>query len=281
MRLGILLAIAFLLLPLGISEREFMATAEPQPEVKPIAQIPETNFAKYFQELGITGSVLIYDLKNNRYHQNNSQRDRTEFLPASTFKILNALIALETGVIADQNQVFTWDGKQREIPEWNKDLSAKEAFKLSAVWYYQVIARRIGWQRMQEWIEKVGYGNQSIGKKEEIDRFWLEGDLRITPQAQVDFLRRLYQNDLPFSARSLSLVKEMMVVEQTPNYTIRAKTGWVGFGSDRTQIGWYVGYVEKGDRVYIFATNIDITDPKDGKKRGEITRRCLEAIGAL
>ncbi len=240
------------------------------------------DLGRNFQELGVEGSIMIYDLNNARVFQHNPQRNTKAFLPASTFKILNSLIALETGVIFDEIAILTWDGIQRKIPEWNRDLNMREAIKLSAYWFYQVLARRVGHERMQKWVSQVGYGNQNIGSKEDIDKFWLRGELRITPQEQVQFLQRLYKNDLPFNKRSLSLVKEMMVVEQTPDYTIRGKTGWVGFDDGvNPQIGWFVGYLEKGKNVYFFATNIDIHNLQDPSARIKLTRLCFKDLGLL
>lgn len=240
------------------------------------------DFGRHFREMAVEGSIIIYDLKNERFSEHNPQRNITAFPPASTFKILNSLIALETGAIADEIAVLTWDGIEREIPQWNRDLNMKEAFKLSAVWFYQVLARRVGYARMQEWVSKAAYGNQKIGDREDIDKFWLDGELRISPEEQIQFLRRLYDNKLPFSEKSIAIVKDIMINEKTPEYTIRAKTGWFGFGNDAiANIGWYVGYVETGDNVYFFATNIDIRDEKDGAARIQLTRRCLQDMGVL
>ncbi|MBW4422786.1 MAG: class D beta-lactamase [Myxacorys californica WJT36-NPBG1] len=240
------------------------------------------DFAQHFRELGVEGSILIYDLNNDRIFQHNPQRNTTAFLPASTFKILNSLIALETGVISNDIAVLTWDGIQRKLPEWNRDLNMREAIKLSAYWFYQVLARRVGYDQMQKWVTQVKYGNQKIGSQDDIDKFWLEGELRITPQEQIQFLRRFYNNELPFSKRSLSMVKDMMIMEQTPDYTIRGKTGWVGFVGDVTpQIGWLVGYLEKGKNVYFYATNIDIRNKKDPSARMELTRRCFKELAVL
>jgi beta-lactamase class D len=259
------------------------AFTQPTPTIQNSTEIPQSiDFGRHFQELGVKGSILIEDLKQNRTYQYNPQRNATAFLPASTFKILNSLISLETGVISDELQVLTWDGIQRQIPAWNRDLNMREAIKLSAVWFYQVLARRVGYERMQKWVTKVGYGNSKIGGKKDIDRFWLQGELRITPQEQIQFLRRLYKNELPFSERSLSIVKDILIVEKTPDYTIRAKTGWVGFeGMAKPEIGWYVGYLEKGDNIYFFATNIDMQSRKDASVRIELTRRCFQDLGLL
>lgn len=241
--------------------------------------VRDPNFKRHFQELGVEGSIMIYDLNNNRTYQHNPQRNQTAFLPASTFKILNSLISLETQVIPNELAILTWDGIERKLPEWNRDLNMKEAIKVSAVWFYQVLARRVGHAQMQQWITKIGYGNQQIGEKQDIDKFWLEGKLQITPQSQIQFLRRLYKGDLPFSKRSISTVKDIMIVEQTPDYVIRGKTGTID--NRKSSIGWYVGYLEKGKNTYLFATNIDIRTKSDGAARKELTRRCLKDLVLL
>jgi beta-lactamase class D len=240
-------------------------------------------FGRHFQELGIEGSIVIYDLNKDRVYQHNPQRNNTAFLPASIFKILNSLIALETKVIPNELAILTWDGIPRSVPEWNRDLNMREAIKFSAVWFYQVLARRVGHDRMQQWVERVDYGNRKIGTKEYIDKFWLEGDLRITPEEQIKFLRRLYNNDLPFSAKSIATVKDILVLEQTPDYTLSGKTGWVGFETQKTipQVGWFVGYLEQNKNVYFFATNIEMHNKKDAKVRIDLTRRCLKDLALL
>lgn len=247
-----------------------------------IVATKSVDFSKHFRDLKVAGSILIYDRDRQLTYQHNLQRNTTAFLPASTFKILNSLIALETKVIPDELAILTWDGIERELPEWNRDLNMKEAIKLSAVWFYQVLARRVGFDRMQKWVADVGYGNQQIGTKTDIDKFWLSGKLRITPQAQIQFLRRLERGELPFSKRSMAIVKNILIEEQTPDYTLRGKTGWAGFGSKtEPQIGWYVGYLERGKNVYFFATNIDIRTKTDPAARKELTRRCFRDLGLL
>lgn len=236
-------------------------------------------FGQHFRDLGVDGSITIYDLRRDRWYEHNPQRNQTAFVTASTFKILNSLIALESQAIADTNTVLPWDGISREFPGWNQDLTMREAIKVSAVWFYQILARRVGYERMKYWIDRVGFGNQEIGQPDEIDRFWLAGPLKITPREQVQFLSRLYLNQLPFSERTTTMVKEIMVVDQTPSYIVRAKTGWAM--QLKPNIGWYVGYVEQGSGVYLFATNLDLPEPKLATARKEVTYRCLKTLGLL
>lgn len=232
-----------------------------------------------FRDLGVDGSILIYDKNNDRFYEHNSSRNTTAFFPASTFKIFNALVSLETGVIPDDVAVLTWDGIKREIPAWNRDTNLRQAFKDSTVWFYQVLARKIGHQRMQQFIDKVGYGNRQIGTPEQIDRFWLEGPLQITPKQEIEFLQRLESNNLPFSERTLDLVKDIMIVERTPAYTLRGKTGWAN--SVTPNFGWFVGYLQQNNNVYFFATNMKIASANDAPKRLEVTRRSLKVLGLL
>jgi beta-lactamase class D len=241
----------------------------------PISTLQNIDFSRHFQNLGVEGSILIYDSNKDRTYQHNPQRNAKQFLPASTFKILNSLIALDKKVIADEKAILTWDGIERQIPEWNRDLNMREAIKLSAVWFYQVLARRVGHEHMQKMVAQVSYGNQTIGGKEDIDKFWLEGKLRITPQQQIQFLRRFAKNDLPFSGKTISVVKDIITTKKTPEHTMYGKTGLVG------QIGWHVGYLEQGKNTYFFATNIEIRNKKDAASRVELTRLCLKDLALL
>ena len=238
-------------------------------------QIQKIDFESHFQNLGIEGSIIIYDLNGNIFYRHNLERNQTAFLPASTYKIPNSLIALETGVIQSDVDVLTWDGIERDLPQWNQDLNLRLAFKYSAVWFYQILARRIGHQKMQDYVSKIKYGNQNIGAAADIDNFWLSGELRITPQQQINFLRRLYQNELPFTQKNIDLVKDIAIAEQTSDYILRAKTGLTD------EIGWYVGYLEQNDNVYFFATNIEAVDLKDYTVRSQVTKLCLRDLGLL
>jgi beta-lactamase class D len=239
------------------------------------------NLGQAFQELGVDGSIAIFDKNNNRFYEHNRDRNTTAFFPASTFKILNALISLETGVIRDDVEVLTWDGIQREFPSWNRDTNLRQAFKDSTVWFYQVLARKNGHERMQKFVEQVNYGNRQIGASDRVDHFWLDGPLQITPKQEIEFLQRLERNDLPFSQRAIELVKDIMIIERTPEYTLRGKTGWVTSTSTSPKVGWFVGYLERSNNVYFFATNITMPSAKDAPKRLEMTRHSFKALGLL
>ncbi len=213
-------------------------------------------FKKYYDQFNVEGSFVLYDPQSDKYIFYNKEHFEQSYSPASTFKICNSLIGLETGVIKDENFVIAWDSVTRQNPNWNTDQDLKTAFKNSTVWYYQELARRVGGQRMKYWLDKVNYGNNDTSGG--IDKFWLTGGLRISPKQQIDFLKRLHDNQLPFSQRSMDIVKKIMIVKDTLNYVIRAKTGWGG--QDSKDIGWYVGYLEKKEKVYYFVNCIQSAD---------------------
>lgn len=235
------------------------------------------DFGKYFQQAGVKGSFILYDLNKDLYLIYNTKRANTRFIPASTFKIFNSLVALETGAVRDENEVIKWDGVKREFPEWNQDQTMRTAIKYSSVWFYQELARRIGQEQMQRYITLANYGNQDISGG--IDLFWLQGGLRISPKEQIDFLVKLYQNNLPFSQRSIRIVKDILINEKTNDYVLRGKTGWAT--SSKPQVGWYVGYLERGSNAYFFAINLDITKPDDTKARINITKSILRDMGLI
>lgn len=224
-----------------------------------------------FLQYGINGCFILHDLTRDTTIIYNKSRVNQAFLPASTFKILNSLIVLECGAIRDVDEVIPWDSIDRPIPTWNRDHTMRSAIKFSVVWFYQEMARKIGVERMQKWVDTVGYGNQNIGK--EIDNFWLAGDLRITPMEQVTFLKKLILEELPFKKANILAVKEILIEDQNDQYIVRAKSGWADFGQG---IGWYVGYIEIRGNTFIFVNNIDINKNEDARARKSIAKEVLD-----
>ena len=222
-------------------------------------RIPRNDLSKFFTEFQVRGGILVYDQSEDTYYVCNQERSVLPFLPASTFKIFNSLVALETGAVKDVDEVLKWDGKERMREQWNQDLNMRQAMEYSAVWFYQEMARRIGAESMEKWVKEAGYGNQNIGG--DLDMFWLNGELRITQQQQLQFLQKLYNNELPFSEKTMEQVKEIMLVEEGEGFKLFGKTGWAS--SVEPNIGWFVGYLEKGENVYFFATNFSSSEPDD------------------
>lgn len=225
-----------------------------------------------FEKRMISGCFILYDLEEDTSMIYNVERSEQMFLPASTFKILNSLIALECEVVKDELEVIKWDGKKRQISVWNQDHNMKSGIKYSVVWFYQELARRIGEDRMQAYVDSVQYGNRQIGKH--IDDFWLVGDLRISPKQQIEFLKKLIAEDLPFQKNNIKVVKEILVEDSNETYVFRAKTGWADYG---TPVGWYVGYIELKGKTYVFANNLEIRGNQDARARKEIAKEIFKS----
>jgi beta-lactamase class D len=226
----------------------------------------------FFGELGVKGVFVLSSSKNAHIRSNDPARATRAYLPASTFKVANSLIGLETGVVSDDSQVFVWDGKEREFSAWNQNHTLQSAFENSVVPVYQVIARQIGQQRMQHWVNELDYGNKDISGAQ--DGFWLDGGLRISAAEQIELLTRLDRRQLPLSKRSQDIVVEIMKMAQTEDYTLRGKTGWVS--ATQPQLGWWIGWLEmKGETLY-FALNMDVMKPEDLPLRKQIGLSILQ-----
>ena len=169
-------------------------------KVAPSPTMTGIDIGRRFRERGVVGTFVLRDVQDDSVLVHNPSRAEEAFSPASTFKIPNSLISLEVGAVEDENETLKWDGVKRPIEAWNKDHNMRSAITASTVWFYQEMARRVGEKRMKEWIERIGYGNRDISGG--IDQFWLSGKLRITAHQQIEFLRRLQANDLPFSERT-------------------------------------------------------------------------------
>ncbi|MGB1015227.1 MAG: penicillin-binding transpeptidase domain-containing protein, partial [Nannocystaceae bacterium] len=154
-----------------------------------IEVIVDTQASQIFRDHGFEGAFVLFDPANAIRREVNPEAAGIGHLPASTFKVPNTLIGLETGVIPDVTFSLPWDGKHRSVKPWNRDHDLASAMKYSVVWFYQEVARRIGESRMQQWVDRFAYGNRNIGGG--IDEFWLAGELRISAREQVDFLARL------------------------------------------------------------------------------------------
>ena len=252
----------------------------------------QVDFARPFEEFGISGSITLYDYRAKMYLSSDLEDSQVTTLPASTFKILNSLIALETGVISSLQDTVRWPGstdhdKYGYRPDIYRDLSVAEAFRLSAGWVYVELAKKIGKEQYLDYLAKVGYGNGNLSI-DDAD-FWNFGDFAVSPAEQIELLLGVYKETLPFRKSSFTALKQVMIVEETDEYTLRAKTGWTRDGNQDT--GWWIGYVESQVNVYFFATRIVrkregetqrfATYNKYGPCRKEITYTILRQLGAL
>ncbi len=238
----------------------------------------DNDLKKYFDSSNVDGCFSLLDNAQGEITLYNMKLDTQRVLPASTFKIVNSLIGLETGKITDEKMVIKWDSVKRWNEDWNKDLSMEEAFKVSAVPYYQEVARRIGRDTMKLWIDSLHYGNMDISGP--IDSFWLNNTLKISPDEQLGLVNKLYFDQLPFSKRAQQIVRDVMLQEDNTLYKLSYKTGW-GFDENGSSIGWVVGWIEENRHVYLFVTEVRSTDKNIdmSKVRMKITKGILSELG--
>lgn len=233
--------------------------------------------AGLFSQQRLDGTIVISSLHNGNNFIHNDLRANQRFPIASTFKIMNTLIAVEENAISGKDEVLKWDGNIYDFPDWNHDQTLESAFKVSCVWCFQELARRVGAEKYRGYLRKTAYGEL----REPFDEttFWLDGSLQISAIEQINFLKKVYLRTLPFSAHSYETLRQVMLVEQTPSYTMWAKTGWAG--RVKPQVGWYVGYIETPQDVWFFATNIEVRDKQDLPLRQQLTRDALKAKGVI
>lgn len=244
----------------------------------------QPGWAGIFEAAEAGGTIAVLDERGGerRHLAHNLERAGQRYIPASTFKVPHALFALDAGVVRDEFQVFEWHGEKRWMAAWNRDQDLRSSMRNSVVWVYQHFAREIGEARERGYLERIDYGNADPSGG--IEPFWIESDLGISALEQIEFLSKLYYNELPFKVEHQRLVKDIMIneagYEWTREWILRAKTGW-GTITD-PDIGWWVGWVERPDGPVFFAINIDMPNGiDDAPKRTQIAREVLQRIGAL
>lgn len=242
--------------------------------------VPE--FQTIIDSAKVNGAILIYNLQEDRYYSNDFKWANNGHLPASTFKIPNSIIALETGIVEDDSTIFYWDGEKRGNKNWEQNLIFKDALQYSCVPCYQEVAKNIGVKRMRKYLDLFNYGSIKVDSTN-IDMFWLEGESRINQFEQIDFLMNFHQSNLSISKRTESVMKRMMVIDENDNYKVSGKTGW-SYSNEKDN-GWFVGYIESDQKLYFFATNIEPTEQFDinlfAKTRTEVTYEALKQMRVI
>jgi len=287
MRLRVIFLTALLLLAaLGCATRTGAGSVVNATQTQPSATMTQPDLASYFKPYP-SGAFVLYDLKRDAYVRYNEARCRERFSPYSTFKIPNSLIGLDAGVITDAEFRIKWDEKKYPafnrdtlpFSAWWQDQTLRTAFKRSVVWYYRELALKVGEKRMKEYVDKLDYGNEDASGP--LNGFWLNSSLKISADEQVEFLKRLHKEELPVAKRSIKILKEIMTLEETPDYRLSGKTGGGPLGENRF-LGWFVGYLETKENTYLFATEIEgPTYLSIRDERIALTKRILAGLGHL
>jgi beta-lactamase class D len=217
---------------------------------------------KYFDSARVSGSFGLFDNGRGDFTVYNLQGYRDSvYLPASTFKIVNALAGIETGRVNDENDIIKWDGIKRGRPECERDMTMYDAFRISCPSWFRELARRIGKDTMQHWLDTLGYASKNgrFSIKNNLDTFWLDNSMKITPDEELGLVKKLYFDQLPFQKRPQQIVRKMMLWEDNSNYRLSYKTGW-GYRENGHALGWIVGWIEENKHPYFFVLQIESPD---------------------
>ena len=233
---------------------------------------------------GYDTALVIYNRSLGTLTNVNLSLSARRLPPCSTFKIYNTLIGLELGLVQGSDEPwYKWDGVQRDIQGWNRDLTLREAFRVSAVPAYQILARQIGPERMKKYIEQINYGTNDISAG--VDIFWLprpgSTSIMISADEQVTLLNKLLDGKLPFSPKNTLILKDIMQVGKTDKGTLYGKTGSGTNSNGKGRLGWFVGFLESKGTTYVFACNIAGGENPSGKTAKTIVENVLKSQGLL
>lgn len=226
-----------------------------------------------------TGAFALFDGAKQRWVRFHPEQCRERTSPCSTFKVLNSLIALETGVASGPEFPLKWDGTHHSIEPWNHDQTLRSAFAASCVWYFQALAKQVGLKRYERTLREVDYGNGDVSGG--VTQFWLQSSLQISPDEQVDFLRRMHARELPFSAKTVDTVLDIMTLAQKEGAIFRGKTGTGGPNNQTATIGWFIGSVTAPKGDYFFATRLNGGENPSGRTARRITEAILGTLKIL
>ncbi len=191
------------------------------------------------------GAFLLFDLtENKRVIEYNPQLCETRLSPCSTFKIASAIIGLDLGILDDESTRYKWDGSPQSFAIWEQDHTLASAIHYSANWYFQRLAEKIGENEYREYLVKFNYGNKDISSG--LTHFWQGESLLITPYEQLDFLAKLYRNQLPISPHTLEIVKKILIIENTPTWILSGKV------AGHQGLAWFIGHVKMQEHEYLF-----------------------------
>lgn len=228
--------------------------------------------SRVFEEQGINGCAVFLPHENGAPFAFNCRSVFVRHSPASTFKILNSLIALELGILSIED-TLPYDGTPTWNEAWKRPFTIGQAFKASAVWFYQKLARDIGLTTYRRYFEDISYGNMDCGST--VDTFWLDGTLRISAFEQAQFVMRLFEGKLPFRPETLKHVVSFMTLTSSLSGDLRGKTGWTD--TESPKYGWFVGCYSACEYKTSFATLIEMPVIDFAPKRQEVTELSLEA----
>ena len=236
--------------------------------------ITQLNLSSNFGEY--TGSFVLYDQATDKWNIYNIDNASTRIPPNSTYKIYDALLGLESGIITPEHSTFTWNGEPCPFESWESDQDLTSAMHNSVNWYFQAIDSQAGFQSVKTFLQTINYGNQNTGTN--LNLYWTDFSLKISPIEQVELLQNFYQNNFHFDRKNIQAVKNALLLSTTSSGSLYGKTG-TGRVNGKDVNGWFVGYIESDNNTYYFATNIQAPSNATGSQATEITETILSDFG--
>ena len=231
------------------------------------------DLSSYFK--GTDGTFVLYDTVSDQYQIYNQELSTKRISPDSTFKIYSGLFALEEDIIHYDASGQKWDGTTYSFDTLNKDQTLATAMQNSVNWYFQNLDIQLGYQKLYSYYKKISYGNCNLTAG--INYYWAESSLKISPVEQVMLLSNLLENKWAFEEENVQAIKNSLFISDTAIGRLYGKTG-TGVVNGQSSNGWFIGFLERGERVYCFATNLQNADNATGSNASEITVEILNSI---
>ena len=225
---------------------------------------------------GYGGSFVLYDLNGDTWKVYDMEQATLRTAPNSTYKIYDALFGLEEGVIAPDDSFMAWDGTNHPFEAWNGNQDLHSAMQSSVNWYFEEIDKQIGSSAIQDYIRKIGYGNEIINAN--LSAYWMQDALKISPVEQVELLTALHNNRFDFAPENINAVKNSICLFSSEGKNFYGKTG-TGRIDGQDVNGWFVGLLETTGNTYFFAANIQAAENATGSKASEISLSILSHMG--
>ena len=172
---------------------------------------------------GYEGSFVLYNMAQDTWNIYDMDRAALRVSPDSTYKIYDALIGLEAGVITPEASTMEWNRELYPFQEWNADQTLQSAMSASVNWYFQEIDKQLGTSAIDRYIREIRYGNENT--KGGLSSYWMESSLKISPIEQVELLRKLYENNLGFGIQNVNAVKDSILLSSSEAGNLYGKTG--------------------------------------------------------
>ncbi|MGL5415897.1 MAG: penicillin-binding transpeptidase domain-containing protein [Clostridium sp.] len=212
----------------------------------------EVNYKDNFKE--INGSAVFFTPEENTYNIYNKELSEKRISPYSTFKILTSLMGLSKDVVKTSDTKLGYDGTIHWREQWNKDITFKEAFRESCVWYYEKIVDSLDKEYVQKILNELDYGNKNISDWNENghNTFWISSSLKVSAMEQVEVLSKIFEGKTSFAEKDIEMIKDFMLVKTEDNYKVYGKTG-----SGSKKYSWFTGFFEKDEKKTYFAIVLD------------------------